>query len=61
MPESCKENFYTVYGEGTVNDQTYQKWFVRLCARNLSLNQALQLDRQAEIGVSLIIRMKHGR
>ena len=34
-----------VRGEGAVTDQTCQKWFVKFCAGNFSLNDALWLGR----------------
>ena len=38
-----------VYGEGAVTDWTCQKWFMKFCARNISLDNAPWLDRPDEI------------
>ena len=38
-----------VYGEGAMTDQTCQKWFVKFCAGDFSLDDAPQLDRPVEV------------
>ena len=37
-----------VYGEGAVTDQTCQKWFVKFCAGDFSLDNAPQSSRPVE-------------
>ena len=38
-----------VYGEGTVTDQTCQKWFVKFCAGGFSLDDAPWSGRSVEL------------
>ena len=38
-----------VYGEGAVTDQTCQKWFVKFCARDFSLDDDPQSGRPVEV------------
>ena len=38
-----------VYGEGAVIDRMHQKWFVKFCAGDFSLDDALQSGRQVEV------------
>ena len=38
-----------VYGEGAVTDGTCQKWFAKFRAGDFWLDNALQLDRSAEV------------
>ena len=38
-----------MYGEGTVTDRTRQKWFVRCCEGDFSLDNAPWLGRPAEV------------
>ena len=38
-----------VYGEGAVTGQTCQKWFMKFCAGDFSLNDAPQLSRPLEV------------
>ena len=38
-----------MYEEGAVTDQTCQKWFVKFCAGDFSLNDAPWLGRPVEI------------
>ena len=38
-----------VYGEGGITDQMTQKWFVKFCARDFSLEDAPWLVRPVEI------------
>ena len=38
-----------VYGEGAVTDQTRQKWFVKFCAGDFSLDDAPRSGRQVEV------------
>ena len=38
-----------VYGEGAVTDWTCQKWFVKFCARDFSLDDAPQSGRTIEV------------
>ena len=40
---------YAVYGESTVTDQTCQKWFVKFCAGDFSLDIAPQSGRPIEL------------
>ena len=39
-----------VYGEGAAIDRTCQKWFVKFCARECSLDNAPQSGRPVEVG-----------
>ena len=47
---NTQEKIHAVYGEGAVIDWTCQKWFVKFCVRNFSLDKALQLGRWVEVG-----------
>ena len=47
ITETQKE-ICAVYGEGTVTDQTCQKWFAKFYAGDLSLNNALWPGRPVE-------------
>ena len=38
-----------MYGEGAVTDQTCQKWFVRFCAGDFSLDDGPRLGRPVEV------------
>ena len=38
-----------VYGEGAVTDQTCQKWFVKFCTGDFSLDDALWSGRLVEV------------
>ena len=38
-----------MYGEGAVTDQTCQKWFVKFCAGDFSLDNAPQSGRPVEV------------
>ena len=38
-----------MYGEGAVTDQTCQKWFVKFCAGDFSLDDAPWLGRPVEV------------
>ena len=44
-----KKNFFSVYGEGAETDWTYQKWFVKFCARDFMLDNVLQSGRPVEV------------
>ena len=44
-----KKKIFAVYGEVAVTDQTCQKWFVKFCARDFSLDDALWSGRAAEV------------
>ena len=44
-----QKNIHAVYGEGAMTDQTCQKWFVKFCARDFSLDDALWSGRAAEV------------
>ena len=44
----CKKNMCAVYGEGAVTDQICQKWFLKLRAGDLSLDDAPQSGRPVE-------------
>ena len=46
MQQKHKES--EVYGEGAVTDLTCQKWFVKFCARDFSLDDAPQSGRTVE-------------
>ena len=37
------------YGEGAVTDRTCQKWFVKFCAGDFSLDDAPRSGRPAEV------------
>ena len=41
-----------MYGEGDVIDQTCQKWFVKFCAGDFSLDDASQYGRATEFVVN---------
>ena len=41
-----------VYGEGAVTDQMCQKWFVKFCAGDFSLDDASQYGRATEFVVN---------
>ena len=43
-----------VYGEGAVTDLMRQKWFVKFCAGDFSLDDAPWLDRPVEVGSNQI-------
>ena len=38
-----------VYGEGAVTDQTCQKWFVKFCAGDFSLDDTPWWDKPVEV------------
>ena len=38
-----RRKVYVVYGEGAVTDQMCQKWFVKFCAGDFSLDDAPQV------------------
>ena len=38
-----------MYGEGAVIDQTWQKWFAKLCAGDFLLEDAPKLGRAVEV------------
>ena len=38
-----------MYGEGTVTDQTCQKWFAKFCVGDFSLDDATQSGRPVEV------------
>ena len=44
-----KKKICTVYGEGAVTDHMCQKWFVKFCAVDFSLDNAPRLGRQVEV------------
>ena len=44
-----KKKICVVCGEGAVTDQMCQKWFVRFCAGNFSLDDALWPGRPGEV------------
>ena len=46
--EMQKKRFVQCIGEGAVTDQTCQKWFVKFCAGDFSLDNAPQLGRPGE-------------
>ena len=51
MQLKCKKKkICAVYGEGAVTDRMCQKWFVKFCAGDLSLDNAPWSGRPAEIG-----------
>ena len=45
----CKNTISTAYAEGAVTDGTCQKWFVKFCAGDFSLDDAPVLGRPVEI------------
>ena len=44
-----KKTIFAVYGEGSLSDQTCQKWFVKFHAGNFSLHDAPQSGRPVEV------------
>ena len=48
-----------VYGEGTVTDQTCQKWFGKFCAGDFSLNDAPRSGRPVEVNSDEIETLYH--
>ena len=44
-----QKNIHSVYGEGAVTDQTCQKWFVKFCAGDFSLDDTPWWDKPVEI------------
>ena len=50
MQLKCKNKICAVYGEGTVTDQTCQKWFAKFCAGDFSPANAPWLGRPVEVG-----------
>ena len=57
----------TVYGEGAVTDRMCQKWFVKFCAGDFSLDDATRLGRSVEVDSDQIKTLRtinvipHGR
>ena len=47
--EMQKKKICAVYGEGTVTDQTCQKWFAKFHAGDISLDDAPQSGRPVEV------------
>ena len=45
-----------VYGEGAVTDQTCQKWFVKFCARDFSLDNVPWLVGQLKL---IAMKLRH--
>ena len=45
----CKKKICAVYGEGAVTDQMCQKWFVKFCAGDFSLDDAPWSDRPVKV------------
>ena len=43
-----QKNICAVYGEGVVTEKICQKWFVKFCAGDFSLDNAPQLGRPGE-------------
>ena len=43
------EKISSVYGEGAVTGQTFQKWFAKFCAGYFSLDNAPWLGRPTEV------------
>ena len=52
-----------MYGEGCVTDQTFQKWFVKFCTGDFSLDNApwsarpVELDRDSNWEQSMLYQM----
>ena len=44
-----QEKIYAVCGEGAVTDQTCQKWFVKFCVGDFSLDDAPRSGRPVEV------------
>ena len=44
-----KKEIFAMYREGVITQQIYQKWFVKFCAGNFSLDNVSQLGRPVEI------------
>ena len=40
---------YAVYGEGAMTDQMCQKWFVKFCAEDFSLDDASRSGKTVEV------------
>ena len=49
MQLKCKNKICAVYGEGTVTDQTCQKWFAKFCAGDFSLDGVPRSGRPVEV------------
>ena len=47
--EMQKKKICTVYGEGAVTDQMFQKWFAKFQAGDFSLDDALWSGRPVEV------------
>ena len=45
----CKKKICAVHGEGAVTDQMCQKWFVKFCAGDFSLDDAPWSDRPVKV------------
>ena len=54
MQVKCKEKICAVYGEGAMTDQTCQKWFVKFCAEDFSLDNAPWSGRSVEVASDYI-------
>ena len=46
---ATQKKMCAVYGEGTVTDQTCQKWFAKFCAGDFSLDDAAWWGRPVEV------------
>ena len=46
---AMQKKICAVYGEGAMTDQTCQKWFVKFCAGDFSLDDAPQSGRPVEV------------
>ena len=49
-----KKKVCAVYGEGAVTDRACQKWFVKVCAGDFSLDNAPRSGRPVEVDIDQI-------
>ena len=54
--EMQEKKIFSVYGEGAETDWTCQKWFVKFCAREFLLDNALQSADQLKL---IAIKLKY--
>lgn len=44
-----RKKYYVIYGEGSMNNRTCQKWFAKFYNGDLSLNDTPRSGRQVEV------------
>ena len=57
-----QEKIRALYGEGAMADQTCQKWFVKFCAGDFSLDDAPWLGKPVEVDrdqIEILIENTH--